>query len=267
MAKLTPTGKALIYSTYLGGSGEDLGISIAVDGVGNVYVSGGTDSPNFPTTAGALQPTFGGVEDAFVAKLTPTGKAMIYSTYLGGSDPDQSQGIAVDAAGSAYVTGYTESTNFSTTSGVIQPTFGGRIDAFVAKITTNVPFAAFNPKVEITLGPLANDDEFEIKATLTLGTSSNGIAPLIEAVTVQVGTFSTTIPAGSFKLKKGRFTFEGVINGVKLEAVLRSLILGIDYEFKVEGKGADLTGTVNPVTVGLTIGDDSGSKTVTAEFE
>ena len=65
-------------------------------------------------------------------------------------------------------------------------------------------------------------------AIFTLGTSSNGVAPLTEAVTVQVGTFSTTIPAGSFTLKKGRFTFEGVINGVRLEAVLQSLTLGKD---------------------------------------
>ena len=102
-------------------------------------------------------------------------------------------------------------------------------------------------------------------AIFTLGSNNNGIAPLTEAVTVQVGTFSTTIPAGSFTQNKGRFTFEGVINGVRLEAVLRSLTLGNDYEFKVEGKDADLTGTANPVTVGLTIGDDSGSTTVTAE--
>jgi hypothetical protein len=150
----------------------------------------------------------------------------------------------VDSAGNAYVTGYTSTpgTGFPGTAGsLIQSTSGGDFDAFVAKITTNVPFAAFDPKVEITLGPLANDDEFEVKATLTLGTSSNGIAPLTEAVTVQVGPFSTTIPAGSFTLRKGRFTFEGVINGVTLEVVLQSLILGKDYRITVEGKGADLT--------------------------
>ena len=134
-------------------------------------------------------------------------------------------------------------------------------------IVFGLPFAAFAPKAEITLGPLAHDDKFEVKATLTLGASNNGIDPLTQAVAVQVGTFSTTIPAGSFKLKKGRFTFEGVINGVKLEAVLRPLILGNNYEFKVEGKGADLTGTENPVTVKLTIGDDSGSKPVSAQFK
>ena len=83
---------------------------------------------------------------------------------------------------------------------------------------------------------------------------------------VQVGTFSTKIAAGSFKLKKGRFTFEGVIHGVTLEVVLRPLILGNNYKFTVFGVDTNLTGTVNPVTVGLTIGGDSGSKAVTATY-
>ena len=85
--------------------------------------------------------------------------------------------------------------------------------------------------------------------------------------TVHMGTFSTTIPAGSFKLRKGRFTFEGIIDGVKLEAVLRPLMLGNDYKFTVEGNGTGLTGTENPVMVGLTIGFDSDRKTITAKFE
>jgi len=83
---------------------------------------------------------------------------------------------------------------------------------------------------------------------------------------------SRPIPTSSLdslcgELRKGRFTYEGVIDGVKLEAVLRSLILGNDYEFTVEGKGADLTGTKNLVTVGLTIGADSGSKPITAKIK
>ena len=129
-----------------------------------------------------------------------------------------------------------------------------------------VSFSAFTAKAEITLGPLANDDAFEVKATFTLGAGSDGIDPLTEDVQLEVGTFSTTIPAGSFKIKKGRFTFEGIINGVSLEAQITPLG-GSTFAFKAEGQGADLTGTVNPVTVGLTIGDDGGSTTVTAEFK
>lgn len=144
--------------------------------------------------------------------------------------------------------------------------------------TSVIPFAAFDAKVEITLGPLANDDSFEVKSTFTLGTGSDGIDPLTEDVSFQVGTFSTTIPAGSFKFHpansgkgkgKGapaRWTFEGVIDGVELEAKITDLGGG-SFEFKAEGESADLTGTVNPVTVTLTIGDDGGSTTVEAEFE
>lgn len=135
-----------------------------------------------------------------------------------------------------------------------------------------VPFAAFDAKVEI------EDGEFELKGTFTLGSGSDGIDPLTEDVAFQVGTFSTTIPAGSFKFrpaepgKKGkpgkpdRWTFEGVIDGVELEAKITDLGGG-SFEFKAEGEGADLTGTVNPVTVGLTIGNDGGSTMVEAEFE
>lgn len=130
-----------------------------------------------------------------------------------------------------------------------------------------VPFATFAAKVEIELGPLANEDEFEVKAAFTLGAGSNGIAPLAEDVSLEVGTFSATIPAGSLTQdEKGRFKFEGVIGGVALEAQIRPLGGGA-FEFKAEGEGADLTGTANPVEVGLAIGSDVGAATVTAEFE
>lgn len=141
-----------------------------------------------------------------------------------------------------------------------------------------VPFDGFDAKVEIELGPLANDDEFEVKATFTLGAGSNGIDPLTEDVSFQVGTFSATIPAGSFHFKPAKpgkhgkpgkpayFTFEGIIDGVALEAKITPLG-GNGFEFKAEGDGADLTGTTNPVSLGLTIGDDGGSVMVTAEFE
>ncbi len=122
----------LFYSTYLGGSGQDRGSGIAVDSAGNAYVTGQTDSINFPTTAGAFRTTFQGSGsfpflccDAYVAKLNPTGSGLVYSTYLGGSGPDSGFGIAVDSAGNAFVAGDTESTDFPTTPGAFQTTFGG----------------------------------------------------------------------------------------------------------------------------------------------
>jgi hypothetical protein len=126
----------LSYSTYLGGSGEDLGLGIAVDGTGNTYVTGSTGSTDFPTTSGSLQPTLGVVLDAFVAKLNAAGSALAYATYLGGNSGDTGSGIAVDSTGSAYVTGSTLSTDFPTQN-ALQPTFhgGGFVgDVFVAKL-------------------------------------------------------------------------------------------------------------------------------------
>ena len=127
------------YSTFLGGSNTELGFGIAVDSAGNAYVTGRTDSPNFPTV-NPIQPTLGGISDAFVTKLNAAGSALVYSTFLGGSNFERGSGIAVDSAGNAYVTGRTESPNFPTVN-PIQPTLGGAADAFVTKISEPSPNA------------------------------------------------------------------------------------------------------------------------------
>ena len=124
----------LLYSTYLGGSGEDSAFGgIAVDNGGNAYVTGHTLSTDFPTV-GAVQPASGGNFDAFVAKLNRDGDRLLYSTYLGGSSEDSAYGrIAVDNGGNAHVTGYTLSTDFPTV-GAVQAALKGQRDAFVAKL-------------------------------------------------------------------------------------------------------------------------------------
>ncbi len=136
VAKLSPDGSGLIYSTYLGGSAYDAGYSIAVDVDGDAYVAGTTGSTDFPTV-NALQPAFGGgSSDAFVAKLSPSGSDLLYSTYLGGSGAEGSGGIAVDAMGQAYLAGSTSSADFPTVNPA-QPTKGGPpdlFDAYVAKL-------------------------------------------------------------------------------------------------------------------------------------
>ena len=132
LTKLNAAGSALVYSTYLGGSGNDNGNGIAVDAAGNAYVTGAAGSSDFPTTAGAFQTTNHASSrnrNAFVAKLNATGTALVYSTYLGGSNDDYGSGIAVDASGSAYVTGGAGSSNFPTTN-YFGPPGGG---AFVTK--------------------------------------------------------------------------------------------------------------------------------------
>jgi hypothetical protein len=150
VTKLNATGTALVYSTYLGGSGTDFGFGIAVDGAGNAYVTGATTSTDFPTTSGAFQRTLGGSWGAFVAKVNDMGTALVYSTYLGGSNYEEAHGIAVDAAGNAYVTGLTQSRNFPTTPGAFQRTMSGLESAFVAKIAYAGPATHFGISVPVT---------------------------------------------------------------------------------------------------------------------
>ncbi|PYS32426.1 MAG: hypothetical protein DMG14_34590, partial [Acidobacteria bacterium] len=133
MVKLNATGNNLVYSTYLGGSADDYGWGgIAVDSAGLAYITGSTDSTNFPT-ANAFQPANAGGRDAFVTKLSAQGNSLFYSTYLGGNGEDMSFDIAVDSAGLAYVTGRTFSTNFPTSMNPFQAMNRGQGDAFVTK--------------------------------------------------------------------------------------------------------------------------------------
>jgi uncharacterized repeat protein (TIGR01451 family) len=128
----------LVYSTYLGGSGQDIGNSIAVDSSGNAYIAGQTASLNFPTSS-PIQATKDAGTDAFVAKLNANGTALIYSTYLGGNNTDIARSIAVDNAGNAYITGQTSSNNFPVLN-ALHPTYSGSLigaDAFVAELNTS----------------------------------------------------------------------------------------------------------------------------------
>ena len=132
VTKLNATGSALIYSTYLGGIGQDSGAGIALDAAGNAYIVGSTFSADFPTK-NPFQAAKGAQQDAFVAKLNPAGSAWVYVTYLGGSNVDQGNGIAVDAAGNAYITGYTASTDFPLQS-PFRSSNVNSVDAFVTKL-------------------------------------------------------------------------------------------------------------------------------------
>ena len=132
--KLNPAGNSLIFSTYLGGNGSDIGNGIAVDGSQNVYVVGDTTSITFPATA--MQKGNRGGMDAFVSKLSADGSRLVYSTYLGGTSDDHGAAIAVDATGSAYVTGSTYSTDFPVAN-AWQSKIGGGQDAFVARLSAD----------------------------------------------------------------------------------------------------------------------------------
>jgi cysteine synthase len=149
VAKFTNNGSNLVYFSYLGGSQDDFALSLAVDGAGNVFLTGFTDSPDFPTNNARFGKISGAAvkglyySDAFVTELGSSGSNLVYSTYLGGSFADTGTGIAVDAAGNAYVAGYTYSADFPTTNAFVYQTatatnvfnkLTGSYNAFLAKI-------------------------------------------------------------------------------------------------------------------------------------
>ena len=143
VTKLNVNGTALVYSTFLGGTGRDGGHGIAVDSSGNAYITGDTSSEDFPTTPGAFQPNCKHFdvtcENAFVTKLNASGSGLLYSTFLGGStngfQPGES--IAVDRTGNAFVAGFTEAADFPTTAGTAQPVFPGGSATFVSEVSSS----------------------------------------------------------------------------------------------------------------------------------
>ncbi len=145
VTKLSPDLSSLEYSTFLGGSGMDFSLSIAVDSAGNAYVTGNTSSADFPVTFGAYDTTYnGGIADVFVAKLNATGGKLMYSTFLGGRPwGEEGRSIAVDQLGHAYVAGWTYSADFPVTPGAFDTTFSpGAWEAFVVKL---LPVALDDP--------------------------------------------------------------------------------------------------------------------------
>ena len=136
--KLTPSGNALAYATYLGGTNHDVGTGITVDSSGAAYVTGTTQSDDFNVVPdpGALQEDNAGAQDAFVSKLNPAGNSLAFSTYLGGGTNDFGEDIALDSSGAAYVAGTATSTDFPTapSPGAFQ-TDQGSNDAFVSKLS------------------------------------------------------------------------------------------------------------------------------------
>jgi len=139
VAKIAADGSSLIYSTYVGGSGAESGNGIAVDAAGDAFVAGGTQSPDFPTSTGAFQtaPKAGNTGSAFLFKLSPDGKTLTYSTYLGGTGDDVALGLGLDSAGkNAYLTGVTSSIDFPIPSSLtpLQGYPGGANNGFVAQL-------------------------------------------------------------------------------------------------------------------------------------
>jgi uncharacterized protein (TIGR03437 family) len=241
VAKLNPAGTSLIYATYIGGSGDDFASSIAIDAAGNAYVTGNTQSSNFPTTTGAPQRTYKGFTDdngfydpgdAWVAKLNSTGSQLVYATYLGGSLNDFAAGIAVDGSGNAIVAGATTSSDFPTTSNAlyaqyrgannVQPNFGPSIagDGFIT--TLNSTGTAFT------------------YSTYFGGSGRDGISSV--AVDTQNNIYVTGITlSGNFPVTANapQGTFKGVVQNVNGA----SIVPGDAFVSKLSPAGALLYST------------------------
>jgi hypothetical protein len=235
VTELNATGTALVYSTFLSGatSAGDSGNGIAVDAAGNAYVTGSTQASDFPTTSGALQPSWGGISDAFVTKLNASGSALVYSTYLGGSASDGGSGIAVDGLGNAYIVGNTVSGNFPTVN-ALQPVSGGDYDAFVATVN-----AAGSALLDSTyLGGRCGD-------------GGNGVAVDAAGNAYVVGTtsWSATSSTNNFPTTPG--TVQGMSGGGS-DAFVAKMSLAASPSFSVGG-------FPSPATAGV-----AGSFTVSA---
>src|SRR5208283_1343931 len=165
VTRLAGSGSSLLYSSYLGGSGADVGYSIAIDPTGNAYVTGSTSSTNFPVTSDAFQSSNQGTTNAFVTGLNPSGSGLLFSSYLGGSGTatlptgttnygDYGTAVAVNCGAGLVVAGVTTSTNFPASSGTVTASYPGEApDAFVAQI------AAGGGIPNITPGGIANNGE------------------------------------------------------------------------------------------------------------
>ena len=153
VTKFDPTGKG-VYSTYLGGGGDDFGNSIAVDSSGNVFLTGTTASSNFPVTLTAYQPRTAGGSDAFITKLSPSG-GLVFSTYLGGTGFDSGNAIAIDSSGAVYVAGQTASGDFPTLN-PLQKALNGNSDIFVAKLNGSGATLAYSTFLGGSADEIAN---------------------------------------------------------------------------------------------------------------
>jgi len=181
VAKLSPIG-ALVYSTFLGGTGNDVAGAIAVDSAGVAYVTGSTDG-GFPTLNAVQNNYGGGSSDAFVAKLNPSG-ALVYSTYLGGTGRESGRGIATDGFGAGYLVGVTDG-GFPTLNAT-QASFGGGSDAFIVKLSGNPA-----PALNVTKTHAGNFAQGQQNATYMVTVSNAGTVPSSGVVTV-----TDTVPAG-----------------------------------------------------------------------
>lgn len=219
-------GSALVYSTFLGGSGEDVGLGIALDSNANAYITGSTLSPNFPTTVGAYQ-TSGNLSGgtAFVAKIDSVGPTLAYSTYLGGSVEDQGNGIAVDSSGNAYITGETNSNDFPVTSGAFQTTFPGSPSTFITKMNPTGSGLVFSSYLTLGQGRgvalNASGDSY------ITGTDFSGALPLVNPVQDSGSNYVVEFNSTGTNLLFSTYLGGAAGNGIALDSAENIYVTGL----------------------------------------
>jgi hypothetical protein len=249
VAKLSPDLTSLVYATYLGGNDQDVGSRIAVDASGNAFIAGWTLSLDFPTTAGAFDTAFNGFTNAFVAKLDPSGAALVYSTLLGGGDEVLS-GLVVDAAGNAIVAGATSDADFPTTPGALDTTLSGT-DGFVTKLSADGSALVFSTFVgDATdgfedIGGLAIDGTGQVFVT---GATTSETFP------VTAGALDTTVAGVEAFVAKlnasgSALVYSTLLGGGSDEAG-RAIAVDADGNAFVAGQTGQELGEQFPVTPG-----------------
>ncbi len=235
VTKINPEGNSIVYSTFIGGSGYDYGYAIGVDSSGNAYITGYTESSDFPTQNPAQKNNSGG-RDVFVAKINSEGNFLVYSTYLGGSGNDYGYGIATDGRGNAYVTGLTYSTDFPTKNPIYG--YSGYGDIFLTKIASNG-----NITYSTYFGGTNNDYAYGIAVDPS------------ENVYLTGATYSTDFPVKNPVKERGGLwdSFLVKINSEGKQVILSSFIGGSDNDY---GTGIAVDPLENVYITGYTSSPD-----------
>ncbi|HEX5410351.1 MAG TPA: SBBP repeat-containing protein [Terriglobia bacterium] len=258
---------SLLYSTYVGGSAGDSGNGISVDLNNNAFIAGATNSTDFPVSTAVFQPAYGGGNaDAFVTELNPSGAALVYSTYLGGSNTESGNGIAVDTLGAAYVAGQTCSTDFPL-SNPAHITPGGNCDAFISKVIV-APGIALSPS-GLTFAPqLVNTTSAPKAITLDNGDS----ALTITSITISgndAGDFAQTNDCGTTQPPGGKctisVTFTPAASGTRTASIsIVDSAPGSPHVVNLSGTG-NPTGILSLSPTSLAFGNENVGSTSSAQ--
>jgi len=246
VTKLNPAGSAIVYSTYLGGTGVDYANAIAVDALGEAVIVGDTTSANLPVTAGAFQRTLAGGQDAFVARLSANGAALSFLTYFGGNSTDHGAAIEIDPSGPIVIGGATNSTNLPVLL-PLQAHSGGGQDGFVAKFNATATALVFSTYLGGSSGFSGEPEEVN---ALVVGPSKNIFAAGI--------TSSANFPvtAGSFQTAFGGGQTDGFITKINgnTGALMASTFVGSTMNDGINAMAGDQLGRL--YVTGSTIATD-----------